>query len=560
MFSTFRFRVALAFGLLALALVVALSLILGSSASGAVTRDQSDALATLARSTSIALAEGLSERMREVELLAASPPAGDPAADAASTWKGSLQRVQTTRPQYSWIGFADPSGKVLVAAGDLLLGQSVAKRPWFIEGLKGPYTGDVHEALLLAKLLPPSASGEPLRFVDFAAPVNDGQGRPLGVLGVHATWDWARSVVESLQSQTQRNKGVEVFILDRKGVVIHHPAGPAVEDKLAPVQLLPAQGAADLRWGDGRNYLTAASRMPARSPITDLGWTVVVRQPLNEALATAREASKAALIVGGAAALVAVALAWLLAGALARPLSRIAEAAKRVEGGDLQAEIPTLVEARELSELSGALRGMKESLVRREEALARANAELEQRVAQRTLELERANIELETLARKDALTGLFNRRAADDRIVEEIARHRRNQKNLTLMLIDIDHFKSINDRYGHAVGDKVLQQVAQRLSDACRGTDFVARFGGEEFLVLMPETSQVGAAVAAEKLRHAASRPMPEIEGVTLSIGVVVPADRCFDAAAALKIADDALYEAKSTGRDRVVVRAAPTR
>jgi diguanylate cyclase len=413
MFSTFRFRVALAFGLLALALVVTLSLILGSSASRAVTRDQSEALATLARSTSIALAEGLFERMREVELLAASPPAGDPATDGALTWKSLLQRMQTTRPQYSWIGFADPSGKVVVATGDLLLGQSVVQRPWFLQGLKGAYTGDVHQALLLAKLLPPTTSGEPPRFVDFSAPVNNPRGRPLGVLGVHATWDWARSVVESLQSQSQRDKQVTVFILDREGTVIHPPGAAAPAHKLVQMEGLPAEGAADLRWSDGRNYLTAASRVSARSSITDLGWTVVVRQPLNEALATARAASKAALIVGGAAALAAVVLAWLLAGALARPLSRIAEAAKRVESGDLQAEIPALVEAQELSELSGALRGMKESLVRREEALARANTELEQRVAQRTLELERANIELETLARKDAHTGQFKRSAAD---------------------------------------------------------------------------------------------------------------------------------------------------
>ncbi|WP_374565070.1 diguanylate cyclase [Ideonella sp.] len=558
MLSSFRARVALIFGLLVATLSVAISLLLGQSIAGTVLHEESDTLATLGRNTAITLADGLAERMREVELLAATPPAGDPAGPDRAAWQRTLDNMQRSRPQYSWIGVAAPGGQVLVATGSLLVGQDVAGRPWFKAGQQGLFTGDVHQALLLAKLLGPSASGEPLRFIDFAAPLKNAQGQLQGVLGVHATWDWGRSVAESLESPAQRSKGVELIITDKSGQVIHQPREPGSDVKLDLARQLPNGSAVDMAWPDGEHYLTVATPVPARSAATDLGWTVIVREPMQAATASAAQARRTALAVGALAALLAIAVAWWAAGRVALPLSQVAQIAKRIEQGELTLHIPALGPTRELHALSTALEGMKQSLQQRGDALARANAELEARVAARTQDLELANQELTRLASHDALTGLCNRRAADERIAYELARHRRSGAPLALLLIDVDHFKRINDQHGHDAGDRVLETVAGRLAQHCRASDFVARYGGEEFLLLLPDTDAAGAEVAANKLRLALAEPLPPtlaaVGRLTASIGVAAPAQDFGDAAGVFKAADQALYAAKGGGRNRVVL------
>lgn len=165
--------------------------------------------------------------------------------------------------------------------------------------------------------------------------------------------------------------------------------------------------------------------------------------------------------------------------------------------------------------------------------------------------------ELEMLAERDTLTGLYNRRKFMQLAEQELGRVSRIPGNTCLLMVDLDHFKRINDQYGHPVGDEVLQQVAAILTGGVRATDVVARIGGEEFIVLMPNTPLAGAVALAEKLRNALrSRPLEILERlvpVTASIGVtgVEPHQRAsIDALYAA--ADQALYAAKRMGRDRV--------
>jgi diguanylate cyclase (GGDEF)-like protein len=124
------------------------------------------------------------------------------------------------------------------------------------------------------------------------------------------------------------------------------------------------------------------------------------------------------------------------------------------------------------------------------------------------------------------------------------------------MLLDLDHFKQINDRYGHSKGDEVLAAVGTCLQSALRANDFAGRFGDEDFLVLLPDTARVSALVVAEQNRHAiASIVVPELDrDVTASLGVVVLPDHAGHAAGLLREADHALYTAKATGRNRVAV------
>ena len=168
-------------------------------------------------------------------------------------------------------------------------------------------------------------------------------------------------------------------------------------------------------------------------------------------------------------------------------------------------------------------------------------------------ELERANHKLQTLSVTDGLTGIRNRRAFDAALAEAFEWSRRQNTPLSLLLIDVDHFKSFNDSFGHLVGDGVLRAVAQALQDTVRTTDFLARYGGEEFVVILPDTDEDGAVTLAERCRRAVAAANWAQRPVTVSIGASTLADATGDAAALVREADEALYRSKETGRNRVL-------
>jgi len=171
-------------------------------------------------------------------------------------------------------------------------------------------------------------------------------------------------------------------------------------------------------------------------------------------------------------------------------------------------------------------------------------------------ELRARNAELEQLVTTDVLTGLRNRRFLSAELERAVSRARRHGLGLAVLLLDIDHFKRVNDEHGHAAGDEVLAAVAVRMGAALRTEDVLARWGGEEFLALAPDTGQVGAAVLAERLRAAvAAEPvavLPELEiPVSISVGWTTFAHGDDDQVM-LRRADEALYEAKDAGRNVV--------
>lgn len=195
-----------------------------------------------------------------------------------------------------------------------------------------------------------------------------------------------------------------------------------------------------------------------------------------------------------------------------------------------------------------------------EEALRKLNAELEQRVAERTLELEQANRKLEQLAIQDGLTGLANRRHLDNMLERELARGLRTSDMLTFLMCDVDFFKRFNDFYGHAAGDVCLQKIGAVLRSVFRrASDLPARYGGEEFGVIIPHTPPEHAAMLAEMLlRKVQEEAIPhersEIAAVvTISIGLVsAPITNDKDSKWYIARADEALYKSKKSGRNRV--------
>lgn len=156
------------------------------------------------------------------------------------------------------------------------------------------------------------------------------------------------------------------------------------------------------------------------------------------------------------------------------------------------------------------------------------------------------------LASTDGLTQLYNRMKLEDMLTAEVLRSKRHNRTLSVLVIDIDHFKEVNDNHGHQVGDMVLQQIAATIADAIRGSDTAGRWGGEEFIVLTPETDLDGAAELAEKIRERVADVVFSRIGVkTISIGVATLQEHEWEEDM-IRRADEALYRAKESGRNRV--------
>jgi diguanylate cyclase (GGDEF)-like protein len=170
---------------------------------------------------------------------------------------------------------------------------------------------------------------------------------------------------------------------------------------------------------------------------------------------------------------------------------------------------------------------------------------------------------LHALATTDTLTGLSNNRAFRRRLQEEIERSQRYQHPLSLIFVDLDHFKRVNDTQGHPAGDAILAQVGWVLRRCSRATDLAARYGGEEMAVLCPETRPVDALILAERIREAIEERIFELPTggklkITISLGIASVPDHGRDAQELIDAADRALYDAKSMGRNRVCVASPP--
>lgn len=182
---------------------------------------------------------------------------------------------------------------------------------------------------------------------------------------------------------------------------------------------------------------------------------------------------------------------------------------------------------------------------------------MRQEIAYQNRCLQEANQKLQAYATTDPLTQLFNRRKITELIQYEMERSKRNQTSFSIMIGDIDHFKNVNDSHGHSFGDFVLEKTSRRLIESVRSQDSVARWGGEEFLILMPETDAEGAGTLAEKLRAIISETAYEYSAgvlhITMTFGVCsYNGTQSFEQL--VKCADDALYYGKEQGRNRVIL------
>ena len=549
---SFRGRLTLWFGGLSLATLISVGLYVGDIASEELVDFGGQTLHISARSAADLLASQLAERDREIRLLSetATFTRGDLLAPEINRTLGARRQAFD---QYAWIGVTDAQGRVLQASDGLLVGLNVSQRPWFQAALKGPYTGDVHEALLLAKQFPQRTPDEPLRFIDFAAPILNAQGQVRGVLGAHVHWSWVTATVESVVTQSAARRKVEVLITNSAGDILY-PFRLAGAVRM-PARSRPGAPYEALTWPNGQTYLTSQVEVQARTSV-DLGWRIVLRQPLDTALEPVRVLHQQLLLFGLITALVFALIAYRLATRVSQPIEQLAQAMHHIERGDQPPVYPQQDEqVTEIRQLSDSIQSMTGALLRHERELETLNASLEQQVRERTEALSIANQELERLATVDGLTGLNNRRRFDTKLQESYELLRRTERRFCLMLIDVDHFKAINDQHGHQSGDDVLRRLSHLLTQSTRITDFVARYGGEEFVVLVPDVQNENEGqLIAEKIRTAvAAAVFPGVGRVTASVGLSCAHPKDAKADDVLTRADQALYRAKAQGRNRIV-------
>jgi diguanylate cyclase (GGDEF)-like protein len=468
---------------------------------------------------------------------------GDPA-----TIRQTLERLQSSYPDYAWIGYATPDGTVRAATQGMLEGQSVQARPWFQDGLKGPAVGDVHEAKLLAKLLGPSPNNEPFRFVDVAAPVRDDAGRVVGVIGVHLSWTWADETRQSILASQPQAGGKSIWILSGDGTMLLGPnigSRPFPEDRIQAMRQGKA-GAFEDEAGQ-EAMLTGFAVAEGYRDYPGLNWIVISRQPDSVAFAATRGIVWMIMGLGCAIAAIGLVCALLIAKGVVRPLQTIIEAANRIGRDPTISQLPRVTGSLEIVQLSSALRSL----------LRRAGA-AEQQVIATSTQHEKDVTALRHLAETDALSGLLNRRGFNLLADDAFNLYRRYQRPLAVLILDIDFFKAVNDTYGHAAGDAVIRTIGATLMKTLRASDKVARFGGEEFVVLVHEVDAGGIITVAQNLRRVVEALTIDHQehriSVTISVGGAIARHSDADVQAVIERADAALYMAKAAGRNRVVI------
>lgn len=274
------------------------------------------------------------------------------------------------------------------------------------------------------------------------------------------------------------------------------------------------------------------------------GWHVVVAILEDKLLSETQDTTLLILIVGVIFALASSLVALFLGKWIANPIEKLALTARQIGEGDLTSKA-IVTSNDEIGALAKCLNAMTQNLNDTMTSRELLLKEIKQR--------EKTERALKKLSTTDELTGIYNRRAFDEQLATNLARTKRYQEPLSLLMIDIDLFKQVNDRYGHSVGDLVLKELVNEMKSHTRETDFLARWGGEEFVILLPQTEAPAAMQLAERLREGVAEHLfPSVEHLTVSIGhsAAQPND---SSDSLLNRADNALYQAKETGRNQVV-------
>jgi len=362
-------------------------------------------------------------------------------------------------------------------------------------------------------------------------PVSSGNDGVLGILGAKVR---TRSLIQMMQAALKagekKSSGEQLFLVDVDGrVLLSTPSGRELVSgsrlDLAKLSQVSSQLSTYVR-DDGEPMVGTLTKVAGHP------WFVLMEKRRTALFADIERMRNFTLLsVLGLVSVIGL-LAYWLAWGIISPLRELTEAAGRVAEDDLEVQIP----------------------VRRKDELGLASRVFNDMVVQ----LQQSRERLEFLSTTDSLTQLPNRKAIMEEFAAMLARYRRHRRAFSVLLVDIDHFKKVNDQYGHLAGDEVLRHVATILGEQVRQVDIVGRYGGEEFIVLLDETTKETALGVAERMCGAIATSHVSYQGkllkVTVSIGVAEIGDPEETQEQLIDRADKAMYMAKQRGRNRVAM------
>ncbi len=434
-------------------------------------------------------------------------------------------------------------------------------------------------------------------FIAASQPLYDATGKLLGVSAI----DLSLLDIQNFLMQTQVSSSSQIFIIERSGLLVasssqeqpfriikgQSPQRVNVLDSQTPSIRATARSVQE-KFGDFQSinsrqkYQLTIDRRKYFVQILPfsqkggLNWEIAIVVPEADVMARIHEGTKTTIWLGLGAVIVIIVLNILISRRLVKPIAALSQASQEITKSNFSRQIH-FSRIRELFVLAESFTQMSQEIRQSRQQLEEYSRSLEEKVNERTQELQAeiqrraaaeanlqsANQKLRNLAYLDGLTQIANRRLFDERLSQEWGRLKRDRLSLSIIMCDVDYFKQYNDAYGHQGGDECLCRVAEALAaTARRPPDLVARYGGEEFVVLLPNTPLEGAVKVAESLRsNVKALQLPHRQSkvsdcVTVSFGVAstIPNEGMTPEELLLQ-ADEALYRAKSKGRDRISTR-----
>ncbi|WP_293706353.1 sensor domain-containing diguanylate cyclase [Stenotrophomonas sp. UBA7606] len=430
---------------------------------------------------------------------------------------GEATRLRMMSKSFNSITIFDATGKVLATSPEAL---GLQGRVLNSEAVKAA----LREKRPLISAPYQSATGNFIVFINH--PIVSPAGQYLGAVG-GAIYLQKENILDRLLGQHFYVDGSYLFVVDRQKRIIYHPDPQRIGDFVENNAVVDRVAAGESGKGAAVNS-HGVSMLAGYAPVASTGWGIVAQRPQAATLAPLTELMLSTLYKALPAMLLTLAFLLWSARLISRPLRLLADGARKMDdpasAGDIRSVKSWYFESREL----------KKAMLMGIDAIQKSFSKLREDTA------------------TDPLTQLGNRRRMDDAL-----RTFESQANtFSVISLDIDHFKAVNDTYGHDAGDEALRCLAQRMREACRAYDVPLRVGGEEFLILLPSTTLATATQVAERLRRAVEEmKIPRVGSITVSLGVANWPQSSFDIEAVLKTADEMLYASKRGGRNRVSVR-----
>lgn len=571
-----RTRVALVFGIITCVLVVVICFLAGRVFTDHlqnIIRLSSD---QVAHRTSDGLNNSLNQRLAGIDELAVHIQ-NEP---SAPHFQDSLELFAKLYSDVGWVALTDANGLIIASTDRQQLGTNIANRLFFsnAQALSGEADGI---AIGNKKRSLISTDRSEIGIAAYlSSPLMDKASKFKGVLVAKIDAEHLNMLLTRIVATDELNNFRPILIDDTDHVLVGPAAllGQHLELASTDSSSGSANTMAQTETGD-RLSLSLATPQPTQ-PLNQMNLRLMILQDSNQLFEPVWQSWQAlALWASGIIVLVGVSY-WFLAAFVIQPIVDITQVADRMRQGETRLTISEHSDFSEVAMLSTSLNTLVSGLAAKEDELRSLNDTLNHRVQERTLELvlitdslqneitqrrelqqqhEQLMAELLAMASIDPLTRTFNRGTIFKLAEEEYNRAHRTNTPLSIIMLDLDRFKHVNDTFGHAVGDEVLVKVSDNFRKVTRDSDLIGRYGGEEFVFILPGTDEAGAMLVAERLcesvhKAGQSTSIADQWELTASMGIAVLNMYVPDLPTLIKRADDATYAAKHNGRNRTEV------